>query len=285
MDRHKANSIIAVLLMMFAVYYAAVVFDVCGPVAAQQSETLVIEPITPAAVPTPAVASEKLTALSPRVSDIGVSTVFGTEFPALKPGQILIQRHMYTAAIDPVAKQPVWIQFRVCRADWDSGNVLSRNFHTPAALKPFALEESDYRESGFDMGHMYGLQFVSAATHAAEVNEVTVIAAQRPELNRQLWVQMENRIKDWSKTRPVDVLNGLLWIDPMPPLPNADEPHKLASHFWAIVSPKGQPTEAYLFDQNNLGGNNAVDNFKVGVTDLKEIVSDNWTSTLEGANK
>lgn len=37
MHRDKANSIIAVLLMIYAVFHAAITLDLCGPVSAQQA--------------------------------------------------------------------------------------------------------------------------------------------------------------------------------------------------------------------------------------------------------
>lgn len=209
-----------------------------------------------------------------------LSTVLGHSRPVLKPGQVSVERHLYVAAIDPEAKQPVWVSFTVRRQDWDTDNVLSRNFRTVKELQPFSLEESDYEGSGYDMGHLYGLQFVSASQHAAEVNEVSVIAAQRPTLNRRVWIQAENRIRQLSSAQEVQVLNGQLWLKPMPGLAMANEPHKVASHCYSLIRlPVPCTEEAYLIPQDCLP-DDQLSKHKIEPSKLKEMISTQWTNAL-----
>lgn len=210
-----------------------------------------------------------------------ISSAFGESFPALKSGQILVLRHMYAAAIDPKAKQPVWVSYRVKRADWDTNNKLDRHFHTPPALRPVCLEPDDYSKSGYELGHMYGLQFVLAADHADEVNEMSVIAAQRGDLNKGPWLQAENRIKKASESQPVNVITGLLWLKRMPDLANADEQHKVASHCWMIFSPGPDGSEeAYLMPQTAARGDDCR-KYAVDPVCLRESISDRWAIALE----
>lgn len=209
-----------------------------------------------------------------------VSTVFGETRPELAVGQILIERHLYVAALDTVSKQPAWVSFTVSKRDWDTDNVLSRNFHTPKELQSFSLEESDYDSSGYDMGHMYGLQFVSASPYASEVNELTVIAAQRPNLNRRVWLQAEDRVKKSSGLRPVNVLTGQLWLKPMPGLVNSNEDHKVASHSFMFLKPGlGDNEEAYLVPQD-CDPNSSILSFSIEPKKLRELISAKWVNTL-----
>jgi DNA/RNA endonuclease G (NUC1) len=170
----------------------------------------------------------------------------------------------------------VWVSFTVSKRDWDTDNVLSRNFHTPKELQAVSLEEADYEASGYDMGHMYGLQFVSASEYAAEVNEVPVIAAQRPNLNRRVWLQGENRIKQASETKSVEVLTGQLWLTPMPPLLRADETHSVASHCYLIMNPGPSGTEeAYLVPQD-CDPESSILSYALQPKKLREKISSQW---------
>lgn len=209
-----------------------------------------------------------------------VDTVFGTSRPALKENQLLVERHLYIAAIDTKARQPAWVSFTVHKRDWDTDNVLSRNFRTPKQLQDASLEESDYDSSGFDLGHLYGLQFVSNSAYAAEVNEVEVIAAQKPDLNRRVWLQAENRIKDASFDVPVSVLTGQLWLKQMPKLPNADEDHAIASHCFVIMDPGPSGNEeAYLIPQD-CDKDSPVADYKVEADELRELIADKWIHSV-----
>lgn len=204
------------------------------------------------------------------------ASVFAEKIPALRDGQVLVQKHLYLAAIDVEAKQPAWIVYRVNRADWDTDNVLERNFSTPEELRDICLEQSDYESSGFDLGHLYGLQFVSANRYASEVNQLCAIAAQRPALNRGPWLRVENMIKEASREKPVDVIAGLLWLKDMPKLPAAEEAHKIASHCWIIFG-DGTTEQAYLFPQN-VDISERVDSYKIDPIELRRKVSPEWWS-------
>lgn len=203
-----------------------------------------------------------------------IHTVFADSIPATRGNQILLHTHMYLACLDPDARQPVWIAYEVNPADMDTGNVLSRNFHTPKPLRRICLEESDYANSGYEMGHLYGLQFVSASRFGSEVNNLAVIGAQRKSLNRGPWYDVETRIRFLSKKGSVRVLAGLLWLEDMPPLPNADEKHRVASHWWIII--QHEDTEvAYLFPQDAPQTENA-ERYVTDADALRTQISPNW---------
>lgn len=204
------------------------------------------------------------------------ASVFASQIPALRDGEVLVQKHLYLAAINVEAKQPAWIVYRVSRADWDTDNVLERNFSTPEELRDICLEQSDYDGSGFDLGHLYGLQFVSASRYASEVNQLCAIAAQRPALNRGPWLRVENMIKEASREKSVEVIAGQLWLKDMPPLAAAEESHKVASHCWIIYG-NGRSEEAYLFPQN-VEISERVDSYKISPLELRRKVSPEWWS-------
>lgn len=211
-----------------------------------------------------------------------VVSVFAESVPVVDDDQIIVQRHLYTAAIDPVKRQPAWVAFTVERQHWDTNNVLSRNFRTPKNLQAVALEQADYAGSSYEMGHLYGLQFVAADDYAAEVNEMQVIAAQRPGLNKGPWLAAENRIKKSSEQQPVKVLAGLLWVDAMPALPQADEPHQIASHCWMIFKPGPDGTEeAYRIPQS-CSRSDSLAQFATDPAALRYEVSEAWTKTTGG---
>lgn len=207
------------------------------------------------------------------------STVFANQLPVIRDGQVLIQKHLYICAVDVAAKQPAWVAYKVSRADWDTENVLERNFSTPPELRDICLEQSDYESSGYDLGHLYGLQFVSASRYASEVNQLCAVAAQRPDLNRGPWLLAENRIRKASELRTVPVMAGQFWKASMPALKNADESHKVASHCWIIFG-QGETEEAYLFPQD-AAKDAKLEAFYVNPQELKKQISIEWLGESE----
>ena len=220
-------------------------------------------------VPKPDPMFQEVGRLSPEIR-----SVFGDRFPEATNLQVLVQKHLYLACIDIEAKQPAWVAFRVRKHGWDTDRQLARNFTTPRELRDICLELGDYKQSGYEMGHLHGLQFVQAEQYGNEVNQLCAIAAQRPGLNKGPWLDAENRIRKQSETSVVTVLSGQLWLREMPPLTRANEPHKVASHCWITWSVRDRE-EAFLFPQTATT-KDELEQFRIDPRDLRDMVSSRW---------
>ena len=207
------------------------------------------------------------------------ASVFASEVPECRDGQMLVQTHLYTSCIDTEAHQPAWVAYVVRRSDWDGRNVLDRNFHTPHGLRSVLLESSDFTGSGFDLGHCYGLQFVSASPYAYEVNSMSAVIAQRATVNRGVMLAVENRILRYSETEPVYVLNGQLWEAEMPErlLPRADEEYRIGSHLFVLLQ-SASVREGYLIPQDTTERN--PDLFRMEYEELRERISKQWVPSI-----
>jgi DNA/RNA endonuclease G (NUC1) len=204
-------------------------------------------------------------------------SVFGDSFPKITTEQVLVTRHLYVACVNTEAKQPAWVAYRVQKSDWDTGNQLSRNFNTPKELQNICLETGDYKGSGYEMGHLYALQFVHGRQDGHEVNQLCAIAAQSQGLNRGVWREAENRIKTASETETVTVLAGQLWLDQMPELPKANESHRIASHQW-IMWKTSRDNEAYLIPQS-VKRTDSLSSFTIDRSVLQGKISASWGTT------
>ena len=203
-----------------------------------------------------------------------VRSCFASSVPAVSSGQMLIQTHLYLVCVDVEAKQAVWIAFHVSRSDWETDNVLERNFSTPADLRAVCLEQSDYLGSGYDLGHLYGLQHVSANRYASEVNQLQAIIAQRPALNRGPWLAAENRVHELSKAGTVAVMAGQLFESSMPRLSRAEESHKVGSHCWMIAG-DGVNEFAYVMPQTCLISDDLL-KFAIDPATLRKRINPVW---------
>ena len=162
---------------------------------------------------------------------------------------LLLFGHLYTLSLNPKTKFADWVAFRAREVDAASRNSIARNWLH--ALPDQTLESSDYRGPEYDIGHLAPLATFKASQFAYELNFLGNCAPQTPNLNRGPWLKLETRVRDLTENHDhVDVLVGPLYERPMAPLPNCDEPHKVPSHFWAMIKPKGQKPECWVVDQD-----------------------------------
>lgn len=198
-----------------------------------------------------------------------VYTVHAKQLPKGAPdGNVELFGHLYALSLDTETKVATWCCYRATEADGASRNSINRNWLH--ALPDITLEKSDYRGPEYDIGHLTPLATFKASPHAFELNLLANCAPQTPDLNRGPWVKMEERVRDLANDHDhVDVAVGPLYERDMPPLPNSDEPHRVPSHFWAVVSPDRGPSECYVIPQDcNRGDSLAA--FAVSINEVED---------------
>lgn len=172
----------------------------------------------------------------------------GEPLPPVADGNLLLLSPLYRASLNPQTKVVDWIAYTLTADLAATDNVLSRNWRT--GLNAAALEASDYVGGPYDRGHLVPLASVAASPHAWLVNRMEVIAPQTPALNRGPWLKLEQEIRDRVAAHgTVHVTVGTLYEHEMPPLPAADEPHQVPSHFWVRLVCGDSRRECYLFPQ------------------------------------
>lgn len=171
----------------------------------------------------------------------------GQSLPTVRKGNDLIVSPLYVASLNPQTKFADWVQYRITPGLMDTGNTLSRNWKTE--LREDALEDADYEGSDYDRGHLVPLDSVSASPAAWTVNRLEVIVPQLPDLNRGVWYRLEQRQREIARADDeVLVTVGSLYRSRMKKLPNADEEHRVPSHFWMRLKSKAVE-EIYVIDQ------------------------------------
>lgn len=196
---------------------------------------------------------------------LAVDSVFGSPM-AFREGDVVVQRHLYTAALDSEAKVCRWVTFSVKRRYWDTDVKIERAFYTPSGLRDVCLESSDYDNSGYARGHLVGKQFFQATMFANEVNEMSVVVPQRQALNAGPWLQMENWIREQSKDKTVFCIAGTILGDDQ--MQEADEPHRVPSATWMIVRIEGVES-AWLMPQEADGD---MDDYRIDPAELRQRV-------------
>ena len=105
-----------------------------------------------------------------------------------------LESPLYRAIINRETRCCVWIQFVVRAEDVEADNDTNRNWWCPPELREFTLQADDYRNSGWDRGHLRSIQMSRGSAHWQDVNCVAVIVPESPALNRGDIVELENEI-------------------------------------------------------------------------------------------
>ena len=167
----------------------------------------------------------------------------------------LVVREIYTLSADPLTKLAVWVAYRVTPDT--IGPSQSREWRAdPWLADEETLEPADYDGSnaalGVDRGHQAPLAAFSGTPFWPETNLLSNITPQAAALNQAPWQRLEARETRLSKEANVAVyvLTGPLFERLMPPLPRADERHRVPSGYWKVVMTADRRMSAFVFDQD-----------------------------------
>ena len=168
----------------------------------------------------------------------------------------LVVREIYTLSSNDITKVADWVAYRVTKETIGSSE--GRDWAPDPWLAPDeTLEEADYdganRALRTDRGHQAPLASFSGTPFAAETNYLSNITAQKSDLNQAGWMHLESAERKLAQTgATVFVLTGPLYEREMPPLPGADEPHRVPSGYWKLVAVESEgrtSVSAFLFEQ------------------------------------
>lgn len=165
----------------------------------------------------------------------------------------IIVREIYTLASNDLTKLADWVAFRVTPSS--VGTSGERKWQTDPWLDPNeTLEPEDYDDAssaiGIDRGHQAPLAAFSGTPFAGDTNILSNITPQGSALNQAPWQRPEGRERTLATTEitAVYVLTGPLFERVMPPLPRADERHRVPSGYWKVIATGNGRVASFIMD-------------------------------------
>lgn len=158
-------------------------------------------------------------------------------------------------------------------------DIRKRYFTKDAHIYPLHQSSSqDYKESGYDQGHM-----AAAGNHMADeqtLQETFVLSnacPQHPSLNRGMWATLEKHIRSQVKEgTSVEVVSGPLFL-----AQNQGSSRRVTysvigsndvavpTHFFKLIYIDGKPT-AYIFPNEKLNKESQLNDYRVSVKELEK---------------
>ena len=180
----------------------------------------------------------------------------------------LIIRDIYALSSNDETKFADWVAYRLDKETVIGNADLKRSWKSdPLLEEDETLEPTDYKDANrvlkTDRGHQAPLASFKDADWK-ETNYLSNITPQKTNLNQGVWKKIEGKVQKLAKTgKTVYVMTGTLYERDMPPLPKADEPHKVPSGYWKIIIAEGSSIHSlnaasFIFDQKTPRSDKAI---------------------------
>lgn len=165
----------------------------------------------------------------------------------------IVVREIYTLASNDITKVADWVAYRITPET--IGPSGARVWRADPWLSPDeTLEPADYEGApealGIDRGHQAPLAAFSGTTFKADTNILSNITPQGSALNQAPWQRLEARETELARREKIAVyvITGPLFERLMPPLPKADERHRVPSGYWKVVAAPDGRIAAFIMD-------------------------------------
>lgn len=113
---------------------------------------------------------------------------------------LLYYRSGFVAAIDSSHKQARWVAYLLTRQELEKRVPRGNHFYTDLDARQVVATNEDYRQSGFDRGHLApAADMAWSGISMKESFGFVNISPQRPGLNRGIWKKLEENLRQWAE--------------------------------------------------------------------------------------
>lgn len=220
---------------------------------------------------------KKETTIKPRRTDVE-----GLELPAIGDGDQILRRTGYTVCYNAESRIPNWVAWRLT-ADHTTGTYKRGGikFQEDEEVEEPRATDSDYRQSGYDRGHMCPSgdnKWSEAAQRESFL--FTNVCPQRHNLNAGDWNEMEQQCRRWAKKY------GEIYIV-CGPILYRQRHKKIGTHkvvvpeafFKVVLCMKGKP-KAIGFIFKNADGNRPQGDYVNSVDEVERITGIDFFAKL-----
>jgi endonuclease G len=197
---------------------------------------------------------------------------------------VLLCRKAYLVSHSSKYKEPIWVAYHLTREHVKKTVQRSDKFRAdPDLPKGEKAELKDYRNSGYDKGHM--MPAADASWEKDTMQETFLLSNIAPQVglgfNRGIWKELEQKIREWAKERG----ELYIYVGPIFGFKNiktiGTDHVAVPSHFFKIIFDP-QKVEAIAFVLPNVRlKNGTIQYYIVSINYIEQKTGFNFLSTLD----
>ena len=119
-------------------------------------------------------------------------------YPKIDPGELILHHLYYDLVYDENHEQAKWIFYKLYPSYVVKAYDRKNDFRSDPLVVSGSADDSDYRGSGFDRGHlMPAADMVWSKEALSESFFYSNMSPQHPSFNRGIWKRLESRVRKW----------------------------------------------------------------------------------------
>ena len=192
-------------------------------------------------------------------------------------------RDGYVVSYNDKTKQPNWVAYRLTAKSVSVKTKREDQFEADASVpKAYRAELNDYRNSGYDRGHLapYAAMDFSAKS-AKQSFLLSNMSPQKAGLNRHGWAQLESYVRFWTRAKgELYVYTGVTYKNKTPRTFVGKGKVAVPDYFYKIIyAPKQKESIAFAMPNNKVDKKD-VSKYRVSIKDIQDRTGFNFFTQL-----
>jgi len=126
----------------------------------------------------------------------------GLEIPRVNAGEEITSYTGFSLCYDELHEQASWVAYELTASETNARYQRSNQFYVDPAIRTGTAENSDYKYSGYDRGHLAPAADMSWSIKAMKESfYYSNISPQTASFNRGIWSRLEKQIRTWAVER------------------------------------------------------------------------------------
>ena len=197
----------------------------------------------------------------------------GLEIPMLRDGDVLVLHTGFSLVYNETHEQADWVAYELTRDEVYGIYDRADNFRADPSISTGSASLADYRNSGYDRGHLIPAADLKWSTEAlSDSFYLSNMSPQQPEFNRGIWSKLEAVVRQFAATEgSVHVVTGPVLADG-PYERIGDNGVSIPKFYFKVVLDYQEPIlKAIGFILPNAGSNQPLSSFATSVDRVEHI--------------
>ncbi len=228
-------------------------------------------------------ASSNITANPPASFDLSsVPEAYQNFSPLPIINEYVLDYSGFILEFDTSARNATWVCYMLCKTQLGDGVERSSNFRMESRLGTLSPRDADYRNSGYDRGHLAPAADMSFSSQSMyDSFFLTNISPQSPSFNRGIWKQLEEQIRDFAIEKDtIWVVTGPVLKGDLPKMGNTNI--SIPELFYKVIyKPNNAGGEGIAFLLRNEAGSNSLISYAVSIDSVEALTNINFFPLLD----
>ncbi len=203
------------------------------------------------------------------------------ELPHIEKQDVVIKHIGYTLSYNEKYEQANWVAYELTAKETAKVVSRSNNFRTDEKVTTGSAENEDYKNSGYDRGHLAPAADMGWSEQAMEESfYYSNMSPQRAGFNRGIWKRLEEQVRQWAvDNQTIYVVTGPVLESNLPTI----GANKVAvpNYYYKVILDYTKPTlKAIGFIMPNTSSSLSLSNYAVTIDSVETVTGINFFPTL-----